>query len=88
MRSLWRNVGETYCNTGQEEAYIQAFVMDPQSRLVGKPMRVSTEGASLIRWRADGKEIFLLDHDNRLSAATVDVNGINRRSEDRPDYFA
>jgi Tol biopolymer transport system component len=61
--------------TGQTEAYIQSFEADPQPHLSGERQRISSDGASLVRWRADGKEIYYLNGSNWVTA--VSVNRLN-----------
>lgn len=50
---------------GQLQVYVTPFPGP------GAKTRVSTAGGSWPRWRRDGKEIFYLASDNRLTAATV-----------------
>jgi Tol biopolymer transport system component len=53
--------------SGRSEVYVVSFP-DPSRR-----WRVSTDGGSLSRWRADGREILYAARDNRIMAATVDI---------------
>ena len=48
------------------EVYVQPF---PH----GDKVRISTDGGVQPRLRADGKELFYIDADNRLMAIPVDV---------------
>jgi Tol biopolymer transport system component len=51
--------------SGRSEVYVVSFP-DPSRR-----WRVSTDGGSLSRWRADGREILFAARDNRVMAAAV-----------------
>jgi WD40-like Beta Propeller Repeat len=53
--------------SGRHEVYITSFP-DP-----GRKWRVSAAGGTSPRWRGDGKEIFYLAPDNRLTAAALDL---------------
>jgi Tol biopolymer transport system component len=55
-------------DSGRAEVYVQAF---PQS--AGRT-QVSTAGGTQVRWSADGREIFYIAPDGRLTAVTVSVN--------------
>jgi hypothetical protein len=41
----------------------------------GGKQQISTSGGQQPRWRGDGKEIFYLDRDNKLMAASVNGQG-------------
>lgn len=58
-------------NTGQDEAYVQGLKFDPQPGVVGSAIRASVEGASVIRWRPDGKELFFLDRNSWLCSTKL-----------------
>ena len=62
---------------GRAEAYVQAFQATPAPALVGTPQQISTNGATILRWRPDGKELFYISADNWLMA--VSVTGKSRR---------
>jgi hypothetical protein len=51
------------------EVYVQPF---PR----GDRVRISTDGGVQPRWRADGKELFYIDADNRLMAVPVDLKSV------------
>ena len=51
------------------EVYVQPF---PH----GDKVRISTDGGVQPRWRADGKELFYIDADNRLMAVPVDLESV------------
>jgi TolB protein len=57
--------------SGRLEAYVQAFVAGDMPRLTGERLRISTDGAQCVRWRADGKEICYLGTDGILYAVPV-----------------
>jgi Tol biopolymer transport system component len=59
---------------GKVEAYVQSFQAAPQPHLSGERQRISSDGASLIRWRPDGKELYYLNSANWVTAV-----GINRQ---------
>lgn len=56
--------------SGRAEVYVQAFDASPAPHLVGEKRRVSNEGAWIVRWRPDGKELFFLGLNNWLHAAS------------------
>ena len=47
-------------DSGRLEAYVQAFESGETPRLTGDRLRISTDGAQLVRWRGDGREICYL----------------------------
>jgi Tol biopolymer transport system component len=53
--------------SGQPEIYMQPFPGP------GAKVRVSVEGGTQVRWRADGREIFYIAADGGLVAAAVDL---------------
>ena len=55
--------------TGLLEIYVAAF---PQP---GDTWQVSQKGAHSPRWSKDGTELFFIDRDNWLQAASVDASG-------------
>jgi hypothetical protein len=61
--------------TGRFEVSVQSFPV-PRG-----PWRVSTEGGTEPRWRADGKEIFYLSADGNLMAASVTVSADGKTIE-------
>jgi eukaryotic-like serine/threonine-protein kinase len=63
--------------SGRTEAYVQAFQATPAPALVGTPRQISTNGATILRWRSDGKELFYISADNWLMA--VPMTGKSRR---------
>jgi eukaryotic-like serine/threonine-protein kinase len=58
--------------SGRDEVYIVPFGRE------GGKWQVSTVGGDLPRWRADGKELFFLSQDNRMTSAEINesANGI------------
>jgi serine/threonine protein kinase len=68
--------------SGRPEVYLQGFVGGPSPRAVGDRRQVSRDGAWLVRWRADGREMFYLGLDNVLHA--VAVNGLLEFGNPRP----
>jgi len=57
--------------SGQPEVYVQAFEPTPAPHVVGDRRQVSRDGAWLVRWRGDGRELFFLGLDNVLQAVPV-----------------
>jgi Tol biopolymer transport system component len=60
---------------GRSELYAQAFAAYPTARLAGTPRQISTNGASVARWRPDGKELYYLSADNWLMSVAVSGRG-------------
>jgi hypothetical protein len=61
--------------TGRPELYIQGFSSDPAPHVAGQKRQVSREGASVIRWRADGRELFYIDGANWVTAVQAGPDG-------------
>ena len=57
--------------SGRPEVNVQAFAADPSPHVSGDRRQVSRDGAWLVRWRADGHELFYLGLDNVLYAVAV-----------------
>jgi eukaryotic-like serine/threonine-protein kinase len=57
--------------SGRLEAYVQPFESGDTPRLTGEPLRISTEGAQLVRWRADGREICYLGTDGVVYSVPI-----------------
>lgn len=57
--------------SGRPEAYVQAFEGGERPRLAGDRTRISADGAQLLRWRGDGKEICYLGMDGVLYSVPV-----------------
>jgi eukaryotic-like serine/threonine-protein kinase len=57
--------------SGRPEVYVQAFESSPAPHVVGERRLVSKDGAWLVRWRGDGRELFYLGVDNVLHAVPV-----------------
>jgi hypothetical protein len=57
--------------SGRPEVYVQAFESTPAPHVVGERHQVSKNGAWLVRWRGDGRELFYLGVDNLLHAVPV-----------------
>jgi hypothetical protein len=62
-------------DSGRLEAYVQPFRTGDTPGLSGDRLRISTQGAQLIRWRADGKEICYLGLDGMLYSVSVGGGG-------------
>jgi Tol biopolymer transport system component len=68
--------------TGQNEIYIQAF---PTPGANGRPLgkwQVSNSGASDLKWRDDGRELYYEGPDTKIMAVQieVDANGVHTRA--------
>jgi hypothetical protein len=50
---------------------LQAFEAGETPRLTGEPLRISTEGAQLVRWRGDGREICYLGTDGVVYSVPI-----------------
>jgi Tol biopolymer transport system component/DNA-binding winged helix-turn-helix (wHTH) protein len=61
--------------TGTPELYVQPFAPDPQPHLTDQKRQVSRGGASVIRWRADGQELYFIGSENWIAAAAIDGRG-------------
>jgi hypothetical protein len=61
--------------SGRPEVYLQNFEESPAPHVAGERRAVSREGAWLVRWRADGRELFYLGLDNVLYAVEVRGKG-------------
>lgn len=57
--------------SGHPEVYLQAFEAAPSPHVVGERRQVSRDGAWLVRWRADSRELFYLGLNNVLHAVPV-----------------
>jgi len=57
--------------SGRPEICVQAFEPAPSPHVVGDRRQVSRDGAWLVRWRADGRELFYVGLDNLLQAVAV-----------------
>jgi Tol biopolymer transport system component len=62
--------------TGRPEVYVQQFSSDPQPHVTGRKRQVSRGGASVVRWRGDGRELYYIDSDNWITATAVDRTGL------------
>jgi Tol biopolymer transport system component len=57
--------------SGRPEVYLQAFEKDPTPHLTGERRQVSRDGAWLVRWNRNGRELFYLGLDNKLYSVPV-----------------
>jgi serine/threonine protein kinase/Tol biopolymer transport system component len=57
--------------SGRPEVYVQAFESTPAPHVAGERRQVSREGAWLVRWRGDGRELFYIGLDNQMQAVPV-----------------
>ncbi len=58
-------------DSGRPEVYVQAFAPSPAPHVTGDRKQVSSDGGWLVRWRADGSELFFVGMDNSLAAVAV-----------------
>jgi dipeptidyl aminopeptidase/acylaminoacyl peptidase len=56
--------------TGRPELYLQGFEANPEPRVTGQKRQLSKDGASVVRWRRDGKELYYISADSWLTAVT------------------
>jgi len=57
--------------SGRPEINVQAFDPTPSPHLIGDRRQVSRDGAWLVRWRADGHELFYAGMDNSLYSVPI-----------------
>ncbi len=57
--------------SGRSEVYVQTFDARERPHLTGDRVRISIDGAVLVRWRADGKEICYMGADGFLYGVPV-----------------
>ena len=57
--------------TGRPELYLQAFAAEPEPHVTGVKRQLSSNGASVVRWRADGRELYFIDSANWLTAIEI-----------------
>lgn len=66
--------------SGRPEVYVQAFQADSAPHLVGQRHQVSKEGAWVVRWRPDGRELIFLGIDNWLRASAFPEQALDGQS--------
>jgi Tol biopolymer transport system component len=66
-----RQIGFVSDQSGQPEVYIQTFEGGPSPRMNGQRHQVSRNGAWIVRWRPDGKELYYLGLDSILYAVPM-----------------
>ena len=54
--------------SARPEVYVQSFESTPAPHVAGERRQVSRDGAWLVRWRGDGRELFYVGLDNRMYA--------------------
>src|SRR4029077_20402502 len=59
---------------GRSEVYVQALDAREPPHLTGDRVRISTDGAVLVRWRADGREICYMSADGVLHGVPVSTH--------------
>jgi len=57
--------------SGRSEVYVQAFEARARPHLTGDRVLISTDGAVLVRWRADGRELCYMGADGVLYGVPV-----------------
>jgi Tol biopolymer transport system component/DNA-binding winged helix-turn-helix (wHTH) protein len=60
--------------SGRSEVYVQAFDARERPHLTGDRVRISTDGAVLVRWRADGREICYMGADGVVWGVPVSTH--------------
>jgi eukaryotic-like serine/threonine-protein kinase len=58
--------------SGRPEVYVQDFQSTPTPQLVGERRQISRDGAWIVRWRADGRELFYAGVDSRIYAVRME----------------
>jgi Tol biopolymer transport system component len=61
--------------TGRPELYLQPFAPAPEPHVTCEKRQLSQEGASIVRWRADGRELCYIDSGDWLRAIEIGPNG-------------
>jgi len=70
-------IAYTSDESGRQEVYVRSFEGAPAG--TGGKWRISTDGGSHPKWRADGKELFYLAPDRKLMSAEIRPGpGLNR----------
>jgi dipeptidyl aminopeptidase/acylaminoacyl peptidase/predicted Ser/Thr protein kinase len=57
--------------TGRYEIYVQRFQEGDSPALVGERYRVSRNGGNVPRWRRDGRELFFISADRKITAVPL-----------------
>ena len=57
--------------SGRPEVYVQTFSTLPEPHVTGERQQISRNGGWLVRWRADGRELFYLGLDSKLYVVTM-----------------
>jgi len=70
--------------SGRSEVYVQAFEPRERPHLTGDRVRISTDGAVLVRWRADGREICYMGIDGVLYGVPVSRHPLFRSGTPAP----
>jgi eukaryotic-like serine/threonine-protein kinase len=58
--------------SGRPEVCVQSFDAEPSPHVAGESRQVSRDGAWLVRWRADGRELFYLGLNNTVYSVPVE----------------
>ena len=66
-----RQIAFVSSESGRPEVYLQAFEETPEPHLRGDRRQISKDGACLVRWRGDGRELYYLGIDNTMYAVSV-----------------
>ena len=61
--------------SGRLEVYVRSFSVPGEPPAADIKYQISTKGGSRPRWRADGKELFYVDLDDRLMAVDITKKG-------------
>lgn len=69
--SRWSAMASVSDESRRPEVYAQAFQGEPTTHLTGQRRQVSRDGAWVVRWRPDGRELFCLGVDNWLRASAM-----------------
>ena len=56
--------------SGRHEIYVRPFEPSESAMRRSPAIQISRNGATQVRWRSDGKELFFLDYESRLNAVS------------------
>ena len=74
--------------SGRFEVYLQRLEQGETLRVAGERLLVSKRGAVCLRWRRDGKEIFVLAGDGSVYGSRVDLTGAKPVFQSQERLFA
>jgi Tol biopolymer transport system component len=84
VQSEFEEHGGQFSPDGKWVAYVSIksdryeVYLRPFAQCAGSETRMSTDGGDQVRWRPDGKELFYVARDGRLTAVPLQLTGSNR----------